>query len=187
MGMNFATFQFSQAKISPPSGSIELCNLRKCVLAGGRLPTANKQTKQGSRKFKPKPRKTKKTVDSMQLWPSALVLYPTSLRSNKAWYQDLDWPIIIDMSESLGRSDTSGHIVGRPNLYMRYLPPETRLIAAWKKFATSKRPERTVFYGTKEARNNRPAYACQCAGDIIMMDCIILRSWNAFGPTNVHS
>lgn len=39
----FATFQFSQAKISPPSGSIELCNLRKCVLAGG--PTANcKQT-----------------------------------------------------------------------------------------------------------------------------------------------
>lgn len=58
-----------------------------------------------------------------------------------------------------------------------------------KTFATSKRrkrPERTVFYGTKGARNNRPAYACQCAGDIIMMDCIILRSWNVFRPTKVH-
>lgn len=77
----------------------------------------------------------KQCLDSMQLrqlWPSALVLYPTSLRSNKAWYQDLDWPIIINMSESLGRSDTSGHIVRRPNLYMRYLPPETHLKAVSK-------------------------------------------------------
>ena len=42
----------------------------------------------------------KQRLDSMQLWLSGLVLYPTLLRSHKAWYQDLDWPIMINMSES---------------------------------------------------------------------------------------
>ena len=123
-------------KTSPPGGSIELCNLRKCVLAGG--PTANckqtnKQTNRDSESLSQSHVQPKKQrLDSMQLWPFALVLYPTSLRSNKAWHQDLDWQIIINMSESLGRSDTSGHIVRRPNLYMRYLPPETHLKAVSK-------------------------------------------------------